>query len=766
MLVVVHKTTRSDGERQDGDPKNVDIKYPTGDQAVLLDSNGCGFCYYESGRVAVCVSKVNAIQKRYYFYEGTTKRPSSMDGAHCDGNGGGVDHRTQLLLCSIDEHVVGSAGRPNGNKLVLTKHGAILSDAKNDIVKSWKWRDGHQNDPITIGLNDMLTFKFVDRKHISVKWSHPRGISLEFSCGEKLKRDDNYLDHSRRATHGVYRGKLVIDTSHEPSLVARQKQIEVTALEKRSKQHPRSNDLTHDAIKQVVSRLEDTFDDYQACRVTPFCTGSWLHETHNKTLAELPVLPKTGFEVGKEPTIYGQPMEPHTPTHVTESLQDKDGQWLSSLDIHHRLEARHPVLPRTAVLCNASGRYSIDIQVPGGAAQPEGKKLQRVSACRLDAFLKDDVALDQLVLVACLRDDDARSRQAEKTLELVHGLLESAKDHQQQAQEQLDQLPQSLVQAMTSDKFRLVKVDMAESREMAQRFRIHAVPTFLMFFESKLVAATSLGGQPIRLTPTTRNVHLTHVMDHPPRTLLVQAQAKQQVYNEKLLKKELFPWDLAMSAEQALQRIAKLSKAAAVNGVVPSYNLVLLSDDLGEADFRILERYFRTTDAKKAPNPAQECVVAMILTKPVFPFASTMCPLCRAAQGRRVSSALDLDDGVCPHCGIVPKSFVESTTTYASSIGAIVFVYRHLRAPTLHRLAERWHGQVVQTKSQQMTRGAELEAHKGLTQESLLKEMEQFLQAGRRGLFAPNDYIPPMALSATDTAIINTRLTSKPPHSA
>ncbi|KAG9409727.1 hypothetical protein AC1031_020038 [Aphanomyces cochlioides] len=420
---LVHKTTSGGGRQDDGDSKNVDIKYPTGDQAVLLDSTGCGFCYYESGRVAVCVSKVNAIQKRYYFYE---------------------DHRTQLLLCSIDEHVVGSAGRPNGNKLVLTKHGAILSDAKNDIVKSWKWRDVNQSalDPITIGLNDMLTLKFVDRKHISVKWSHPRGISLEFSCGEKLKRDDNYLDHSRRATHGVHRGKLVIDTSHEPSLVARQKQIEVAALEKRSKQHPRSNDLTHDAIKQVVSRLEDTFD--QACRVTPYCTGSWLHEAHSKTLSELPVLPKTGFEVGKEPTIYGQPMEPHTPTHVTESLQDKDGQWLSSLDIHHRFEARNPVLPRTAVLCNASGRYSIDIQVPGGAAQPEGKKLPRVSACRLDAFLKDDVAMDQLVLVACLRDDDARSRQAEKTLELVHGLLESAKD-QQQAQEQLDELPQSLV---------------------------------------------------------------------------------------------------------------------------------------------------------------------------------------------------------------------------------------------------------------------------------------------------------------------------------
>ncbi|RQM30436.1 hypothetical protein B5M09_012817, partial [Aphanomyces astaci] len=66
----------------------------------------------------------------------------------------------------------------------------------------------------------------------------------------------------RRVQSGPQRGKLVVDTAHQPNLVQRQKQIEVAALEKRSKQNPRSKDLTHASIKQVVTALEDKFDDY------------------------------------------------------------------------------------------------------------------------------------------------------------------------------------------------------------------------------------------------------------------------------------------------------------------------------------------------------------------------------------------------------------------------------------------------------------------------------------------------------------------------
>ncbi|RHY86694.1 hypothetical protein DYB35_010138 [Aphanomyces astaci] len=307
-------------------------------------------------------------------------------------------------------------------------------------------------------------------------------------------------------------------------------------------------------------------------------------------------------------------------------------------------------------------------------------------------------------------------------------------------------------------KYRLVKVDLAESREIAKRFCLHATPTFLMFFEGKLLGATSLGGHAVRIAPTTRNVHLTNKMDHPPRTLLVQGSAKQQVVSEKILRKELFAWDLALDA------------------------------DVGEAGLRTLDRFIRTTDSKKVSNPSQQCVVGMIISNPDFEasFASTLCQLCRTAQGRRVSVATMTDDGVCPHCGIVPKSIVEASPA-VSTLASIahVFVYRHIRAPTLHRLAERWADQVTQKKSEQvlllpfaamvnscsdvnvvqMLRGAEVEVHKGLTKDTLFREMEHYLQVGRRGLFAPKDGALGMALSATDTIIMNTHLTTKP-HSA
>ncbi|ETW03736.1 hypothetical protein, variant 1 [Aphanomyces invadans] len=723
--------------------RDVDIKYPTGDQAVLLDDIGCGFCYYESGRVAVCVSKVNALQKRYYFY---------------------ANNRSKVLLCSIDEHVVGMAGRPDGTKLVLTKDSAILSNATNDIVKTWRWNPNAQNagtppsDPIVIQLNESLTFKFVDRKHIAVKFVSV-GVSVVFECGERLKRDDTYLQHSTKIQHGAQRGKLLVDTAHQPNLIQRQKQIEVAALEKRSKQHPRSTDLTHSDIKQVVTALEHKFDDYQGLHVTPYCTGSWLQDAQSQTLADLPVLPKTGFEVGKAPTLFGREMHPHAPSHLVSTLQDKDGKWLSSLDIRTRLERASPVLPRTAVLCNASGRYSVDIQIPGGSAQPEGTKLEVVSGHQLDDFLKDDCATDQLVVVACLREDDLSSRKAEKVLQLVATILAHP-------QEDLSPhaLPQAIVAGIVNAKYRLVKVDLAESREFAKRFSIHATPTFLMFFEGKLVGVTSLGGHAVRIAPTTRNVNLTSKMDHPPRTLLVQRGAKQQVLSEKTLRKELFAWDLALGAEEAFQRLSKLNKATQGHGVPPCYNLLLLCDDIGEADLRSLERYIRSTDSKKAPNPTQQCVVGLIVTSPVFeaPFASTLCQNCRTAQGRRVSVAT-IDDGVCPHCGIIPKAIVEASSAMSTVLSvAQVFIYRHIRAPTLHRLAEKWADQVTQKKSEQMLRGAEVELHKGLTKDTLLREMERYLQAGRRGLFVPKDSTLHMALSAADTSVLNTHLTGKP----
>ncbi|KAJ0390889.1 hypothetical protein ATCC90586_010945 [Pythium insidiosum] len=88
--------------------------YGSGQLAVDLDADGCGFCYYESGRVAACVNRVNDYQRSFQFYQDNAKR---------------------TLLATFDEHAVGSAGHPKGKKLLLTKDGGMILQADDVLVK-------------------------------------------------------------------------------------------------------------------------------------------------------------------------------------------------------------------------------------------------------------------------------------------------------------------------------------------------------------------------------------------------------------------------------------------------------------------------------------------------------------------------------------------------------------------------------------------------------------------------------------------------------
>ncbi|KAG6955118.1 hypothetical protein JG688_00012025 [Phytophthora aleatoria] len=88
--------------------------YPSGEVAVQLDDLSCGFCYYASGRVAACANKINDYQRSFQFYE---------------------DNKKRTLLATLDEHAMGSAGRPGGKNMILTKECGIILDGKDVILK-------------------------------------------------------------------------------------------------------------------------------------------------------------------------------------------------------------------------------------------------------------------------------------------------------------------------------------------------------------------------------------------------------------------------------------------------------------------------------------------------------------------------------------------------------------------------------------------------------------------------------------------------------
>jgi hypothetical protein len=61
---------------------------------------------------------------------------------------------------------------------------------------------------------------------------------------------------------------------------------------------------------------------------------------------------------------------------IRPALVGPDGRWRTDLDLRKALMEENPPLPRSWVLCAASGRYCNDLVVPGGhvtAVNPTGK---------------------------------------------------------------------------------------------------------------------------------------------------------------------------------------------------------------------------------------------------------------------------------------------------------------------------------------------------------------------------------------------------------
>lgn len=701
--------------------------------AVQLDDEGCGFCYYESGRVAACINKVNGYQRRHQFYE---------------------DSNARLLLATIDEHAIGSAGRPKGKRLILSKDGGLIMDASDQITKSWRWDPKARKagtpptEPVVIQLNDLLHFTYTDRSMITVKFAPGLGISVVFECGERLRRTDTYLDHAQRATSGAQRGKLLIDQD-VPTLQQRQKQIERDSIDKRSKQRPQSKDLGHNEIKTIVAKLEKTFDVYDTARVTPAADGNWKECARLQSLQEIPHLPNTGTEIGSEPTLFGAPMQPNDASPTLQRLRNpQNGDWLGSVEVHEKLLEANPSLARKGALSVASGRYTRELPVSGyvnGRKPPTSTKLALVSAANLDRLLVNECSKDELVVVACLRADDQQSCAMEMVLEQVQFQLR-----------EMDEEPASSKAART--KCRLVKCNLAESSLLSDRYRIHAAPTFLIFHDARLVHVSSLGGAPLRVFPAIKNPNLSNQTDALPRVLLVEKTVKQQVAIEKVLRKEAFEWDLAISGEQAVSFFTRLpmKRTRTMSSSLAPYGLVLISDVLEDMELRLVDRMVRTKGRSSSGS-----LVCAIMSAPQsdVPFATSMCLDCRKAQGRRISESAKKKTEAplaCPHCGIIIGD--AKTCLVSPVIGEVahVFVHKHIKPATLHRLAEKWLSRSMSLPgvgATPVTPTASKGSFTGLTVESFFTEVDKLYATAKRGLYLPEHHVPAMALCVADASV-------------
>lgn len=192
-----------------------------------------------------------------------------------------------------------------------------------------------------------------------------------------------------------------------------------------------------------------------------------------------------------------------------------------------------------------------------------------------------------------------------------------------------------------------------------------------------------------------------------------------------------------------------------------SSSLLSFATQLDDFEVRSIDRFVRHRE--KARTPASLVCVVVSSSLVDVQFASGMCTSCRHAQGRRVSSesvsrkAADVALA-CPHCGILPAESMSSLLPAVLADVAQVFVYKHVKAATMHRLAEMWSalrrpisGPTSSTISS--ISGSGSSGFVGLTVDSFFQEMERHLAAGKRGAFFPEHQVPAMALSANETVL-------------
>ena len=260
----------------------------------------------------------------------------------------------------------------------------------------------------------------------------------------------------------------------------------------------------------------------------------------------------------------------------------KTGAFKSNFDVRLAIAHANPLLPRTSLLTQSSGRYADDLMVPGGtvsALNPTGKvepnraRLLAVKGHELEGFLTDQCPLAQVVGVVCVRADDKSCRTALAQAEMAQAVLErrgnsSSSNGSSSSSSELGPNADAVLAAdakarsaaalastlRSSSEYegrsegfnatingggssydpasadaRLVVVDLTESRWMEDQYGIRTVPFLLCFTQGgKLVYGGTLGGTGSGAPPKMRPLPGS-LSDNAWRVLLIEPDPREQV---------------------------------------------------------------------------------------------------------------------------------------------------------------------------------------------------------------------------------------------
>jgi len=535
--------------------KGAQVIYPNGQKAFSFLCDGSGFAYYPSGRPCICVSTVSTYQNRFFFYDDapTPVTPKLSEVA--------AGKLKEHLLCALDEYFIGyavdkSKGKMSGTRCVFTKTGALIANSDGVIESQWKWDRSSQNagvppsSTLVLKLNDCLTLTFNDRSNASVHFSC-EGIVKDIDVGMKVRRTSNYLDNAEKEISG----RLVLNMPHT-TLAQRQEEFSMAMKTKRDILNPRSENLG-ESVRFIVKGLEDNFDDYADTHsTTRYLEPSWKSESLSRTRSELPCIPLAGTESGPSKgfgdSLYITPESfaasqsgLDSPTFQSDGIPDhlrdpKTNGFKNNFEISNTLRDHNPMLPRSQALKISSGRYSSDLPIPGGRVT--SKNPTGMSECRrrpLEVIKANDLpdlvqrSASQLLVVFCVREDDSACRRAVGVAESVNGMLAARGTASLgiNVDDILTFPPHNQLSGVYDEsrsECRLVRVDMSESRTVADKYKVRTAPFILFFYGGRTVYGGTLGGSALKVGGGIRQLKI----------LLVEPNFSDQMKTEGVLTKQ------------------------------------------------------------------------------------------------------------------------------------------------------------------------------------------------------------------------------------
>jgi len=572
--------------------------YTDGSLAAFFKPSGEGFIYYPSGKVAGVVSNLNSYQNRYYFYD---------------------NDKQNSVLVGIDENAVGfvlTHKKDSKKRLVLTYKLATLTDDEGNIIVSGNWQAPPSgfNHPgpfekygdLNIEINKNLFFSMKSRRDMKIKFVYDN-FSKDFDVSMKLRRYDSYMDNAKYnpATH-----QLDIPLQSHKSLIRRTDDFTRNMKAFRNKLNPKSKDLS--LCKSIVADLEKVFDNYHntCSKAVPFMRGDWKGDSEKMSRRELPQILRTGKERGNFPgfstSIYldadrvkREGLEKVRTYSIRKTLLNEKGSWRNDLEIRLALLEENPLLPRTSVLNDTSGRYTRNLIIPGGRrtaknptgmTEAPGTSIPDLPIKDIDSFIRGSTMGESLMTVFLYRLDDPVCSHVLRELENFQTFL----NKQSNINEVVKKSKNPEVDTSKEDKnnkspksntnYKLTKADLSRSPAIAKFFNCWSVPCFFMYYKGQLVKRTTLGGNPYRSIPS-YNAHALKI-------LFVEPNAKFQLIGELAMKREHCKWNLCM----------KGSEAVAMRSSGP-YDIILMSDQLSSGCIREIERCYCNNNTPSNEKP-------------------------------------------------------------------------------------------------------------------------------------------------------------------